>query len=66
MRALFAANVGPVDRGIRIGLGLALLGLMVMGPETWWGLLGVLPLLTGIFGTCPLYSLLGLSTGPAG
>ena len=52
---------GP-DRLARIALGLALLMLFLVGPKTAWGLLGLIPLLTGVLGSCPLYELLGWST----
>jgi hypothetical protein len=55
-------NVGSVDRGIRILAGLAILSLVFVGPKTLWGLLGILPLLTGLIGWCPPYHLLGIST----
>jgi hypothetical protein len=64
---MFANNVGLVDRSLRIFLGLALLVAFFMFPGSawrYWTLIGVVPLLTGIFGTCPLYSMLGLSTCP--
>lgn len=57
-------NEGAVDRGLRIALGLGLLSLTVVGPQTWWGLTGLLPLATGFVGFCPLYRLLGISTCP--
>jgi hypothetical protein len=55
-------NTARWDRVVRIGLGLALLSLTVFGPQTLWGLGGVIVLGTGIFGFCPLYHLLGIST----
>ncbi len=55
-------NMGAIDRGIRVVVGIALLALVFIGPHTLWGLVGVVPLLTGLVGSCPLYSLLGLST----
>lgn len=55
-------NAGTLDRIIRIVLGIALLGLFVVGPQTAWGLLGLLPLISGIFGFCPVYRLLGVNT----
>ena len=55
-------NESNWDRAIRALLGLGLLSLMVIGPRTLWGLLGFIPLLTGISGFCPLYSAFGLST----
>ena len=62
-------NVGIVDRVIRIVIGLALiayaipLGFPVTG-WSWVGWVGVVPLITGIFGMCPAYRLIGLSTCP--
>lgn len=55
-------NEGAVDRVVRVVLGLALLALVFVGPRTWLGLIGVVPLVTGIVGSCPLYRLLGIST----
>lgn len=50
-------NVTPIDRIIRIVLGLALLSLILIGPKTLWGLIGIVPLITGALGTCPIYRL---------
>lgn len=61
---LIPENVGPVDRLLRVALGLVLLSLTVVGPQTAWGYLGLVPLLTGIVGRCPLYAALGISTAP--
>ena len=58
------ANVGRVDRVMRIVLGMALLSLVRFGPQTSWGYLGFVPLLTGAYGWCPLYALLRISTIP--
>ena len=57
-------NVGKTDKTIRIILGV-LIGAAGIYFSTWWGLIGLIPLLTGIFGTCGLYSLFGVSTCPA-
>jgi hypothetical protein len=57
-------NEGTLDRAIRIVLGLALLTLTIAGPRTSIGLIGVVPLLTGIVGFCPLYRLVGIRTCP--
>ena len=57
-------NEGTIDRVIRVVLGLALLSLTVVGPHTWFGLIGIVPLLTGVVGFCPLYGALGLRTCP--
>jgi len=65
MTDFFKKNEHPIERVLRVLVGLALLGIAFFGPKTPWGFLGVLPLLTGAFGTCPLYSLLGVSTCPA-
>jgi hypothetical protein len=47
-------NVGGFDRGFRIALGLAVMGLGVFF-RSWWGALGVIPFLTGLFAWCPVY-----------
>lgn len=62
--SLLSRNVGTIDRTLRVLLGLALLSLTLFGPKTLWGLVGLVPLLTGLVGSCPLYSLLGLRTCP--
>ncbi|HTJ82716.1 MAG TPA: DUF2892 domain-containing protein [Polyangiaceae bacterium] len=58
-------NVGTIDRGVRVFLGVVLLSLIFIGPHSWLGLIGLVPLLTGLFGFCPLYRVLGLRTCPA-
>lgn len=57
-------NVGAVDRVLRILLGLGLLSatVLVEGGARWLGLIGLVPLITGIVGSCPMYSLFGLSS----
>ncbi len=55
-------NVGGIDKGLRTAAGLALLALGAFGPLGWWGLIGIVPLVTGLMGTCPAYSLLGMNT----
>jgi hypothetical protein len=57
-------NEGVLDRGIRVLVGLVLISLVFVGPLTPWGWIGVLPLVTGIIGWCPAYSVLGVSTCP--
>jgi hypothetical protein len=64
MNKLFLTNEGAADRILRVVAGLGLLSLTVLGPKTGWGLVGLVPLVTGLAGTCPLYSILGLSTCP--
>ncbi|MFI4889259.1 MAG: DUF2892 domain-containing protein [Steroidobacterales bacterium] len=56
------ANVGTIDRAVRIIAGLALIALAALGKVGWWGYLGVIPLATGIFRFCPAYTLLGIRT----
>lgn len=56
------ANVGGVDRILRIVVGLALISLVFIGPKTMWGLVGLVPLATGLFRFCPAYGLFGLNT----
>jgi hypothetical protein len=65
MNKLLPTNEHPVERAIRVALGLALLVLVFVGPKTLWGLLGIVPLATGLLGSCPLYTLFGISTCPA-
>lgn len=57
-------NENAIDRVIRVILGLAILSLVFVGPKTAWGWLGLIPLVTGLVGSCPLYTLVGLSTCP--
>ena len=57
-------NVGGIDKILRIVAGLALISLVFIGPKTLWGLVGLVPLLTGVFGFCPFYPLLGLNSCP--
>ncbi len=55
-------NIGTTDAIIRIIIGLILLSLIFIGPKSLWGLIGLVPLLTGIFHYCPLYPILGIDT----
>jgi Protein of unknown function (DUF2892) len=57
-------NEGTLDRVARVGAGLILIGLAATGTVGLWGYIGVVPLLTGALGTCPIYSLLGINTCP--
>lgn len=57
-------NEGTLDRTARIVIGIALLAITVTGPKTMIGLIGIVPLLTGIVGFCPLYRLVGIRTCP--
>ena len=58
----FPRNEHMVDRTVRVLLGIALLALYFTGPKTAWGLIGIIPLVTGVAGSCPLYTLLGIRT----
>lgn len=55
-------NVGTFDRWLRVVAGLVILSLVFVGPRSAWGWLGLVPLLTGLFGYCPMYQVFGLST----
>lgn len=57
-------NVGGIDKIIRILLGGVLIALTLTNVIGWWGWIGVVPLLTGLFSRCGLYSLLGINTCP--
>lgn len=61
---MFKRNVGGFDRIARIILGLVLIALVFVGPKTPWGWIGLVPLLTGLLQTCPLYTLLGFNSCP--
>jgi hypothetical protein len=60
------ANVGGIDRTLRVLVGLGVLSLLVVleGNARWFGLIGLVPLLTAALGYCPLYALLGISSCP--
>jgi hypothetical protein len=61
-------NVGKADRFVRVVAGLVILSLFFFleGGERYWGLIGLLPLATGLFRFCPAYSILRISTCPTG
>ena len=61
---LFAKNEHPLDRSLRVLLGVGALALVFTGPQTPWGWIGIVPLATGLLGSCPIYSLFGLRTCP--
>lgn len=58
------ANVGGIDRILRVLVGVVLLALTLTGQIGVWGWIGLVPLATGLFGFCPAYRLLGLNTCP--
>jgi len=55
-------NEGSIDRALRIVVGLALISLVFIGPQSPWGWIGVVPLATGLIGWCPAYTLFGIDT----
>lgn len=58
-------NEGSLDRAMRVLVGLAILSLVFVGPQTPWAWIGLVPLITGVVGFCPVYSLFGIRTCPA-
>lgn len=60
------SNVGSLDRVVRIIMGLGLLSLIFLlnNPLRWIGLIGLVPLMTAVMGSCPIYTLLGLNSCP--
>lgn len=65
---MFTKNIGSIDRLLRIVVGIVLLALFFLYPDASWRyftLIGVVPLLTGLLSSCPLYSIFGISTCPA-
>lgn len=58
---MFKNNVGSADRVVRIVAGLAIIGAGIYF-KAWWGVIGVVPLVTATMGYCPLYSPLGINT----
>jgi hypothetical protein len=65
---MLKTNEGTIDRALRVIVGLALIGWFFAdqgaGFWHWAKLIGIVPLVTGLVGTCPVYSLLGISTCP--
>jgi len=61
---MFKTNVGNLDLILRVILGVVLIALVFVGPKTPWGWIGVVPLVTGLLRTCPIYSLIGVNTCP--
>jgi hypothetical protein len=58
------SNVGGIDRILRIVIGLGLIALVFVGPQTPWGWIGIVPLATGLIGWCPAYLPFGISSCP--
>ena len=59
-------NVGSIDRGLRVLIGLALIVAALTGTIGVWGYIGIVPLLTAFVGYCPAYSVIGMNTCPKG
>lgn len=59
---MFTLNESNTDRAVRVVAGIVLLSMIFVGPKSLWGLVGLVPLLTGLAGFCPLYRLLGVNT----
>jgi len=64
LNKILPVNEGTADRIIRVVVGLGLLSLAVVGPQSLLGLIGIVPLVTGLVGSCPAYRLLGVATCP--
>ncbi len=64
MDKLLPKNEHKIERAARVVIGIALLSIVFVGPQSMWGLIGIVPLLTGLLGSCPLYTVLGMSTCP--
>ncbi len=61
---LFPHNEGKVDRALRVIVGAVLISLVFVGPKTPWGWIGLVPFVTGLLGTCPVYTMFGMRTCP--
>ena len=61
-RSLLPTNEGLVDRLARVGIGVGVLSLVFIGPHTPLAWIGLVPVITGVVGSCPLYTLFGMST----
>ena len=62
MEKILPRNEHSVERVLRVMVGLAVLSLAFVGPRTPWAYLGLIPVATGLLGSCPLYTILGVST----
>lgn len=59
---MFKKNIHPIERALRVVVGLGLISLAFWGPQQVWFLLGIVPVLTGLIGWCPPYTLFGINT----
>lgn len=62
MSKILPKNENTIERAVRVVLGAGLLSMVFVGPQTYWGLVGLVPLVTGLIGSCPAYTLFGFST----
>jgi hypothetical protein len=61
---LLPQNEHVVERVVRVVVGIGLVSLVFVGPQSPWGLIGLLPIATGLLGSCPAYTIFGVSTCP--
>jgi hypothetical protein len=64
MSRILPVNVHPIERVLRVAVGVGLVGAAYAGAIGPWGYIGLVPILTGVLSSCPLYTLLGISTCP--
>jgi hypothetical protein len=64
LHRLLPRNESNLDRGLRVIVGLGALSTVFVGPQSMIGLVGLVPLVTGLVGSCPLYTLFGIGTCP--
>lgn len=55
-------NIHPIERGVRVAVGLLLISIAFWGPSSLWFLIGIVPLATGLLGWCPPYAMFGINT----
>lgn len=64
MSRFLPVNIHPIERVLRVGLGVVLVGAAYAGAIGSWGYIGLVPIVTGVLSSCPLYTVLGISTCP--
>lgn len=64
LQKMFPNNVHVIERVVRVLAGAGILSLAFVGPQTPWAYVGIVPIATGLAGTCPLYTVFGFSTCP--
>jgi len=62
LELILPRNEHVADRVVRVLIGVAALSIVFVGPKTMWGLTGLIPLVTGLVGSCPIYTLIGKGT----